>query len=517
MIASWSTARVWKPAVLIILALAVSIVGSTLVNSAYAQNGPQALVSLFSTTYGSSNVTDPGLAPGNDVTFEVTVGGAPIFNGYEFTLYYDPSYLMVSSLDVSSGTVFSNPFVAKDDTSIPGTLALAVVNLGSAFSGGSGVLVHLHFNVVGVGVSPLTLAAGTANPSPSAQGWTRLVLGTTPIDVSTSDGYFKNVAGKLGPVASFSFSPEFPLTGQTVIFNSAGSFDADSNVLPNGGISVYRWEFGDGFGEVTLFPLVAHHYVSGNFSARLTVADADDGFLGIETSLVNVNPVVVQPPGFTISVSPNPVSIPENSVFVQLVTVVSLGTFSGNVVLSATVTPAIANGLSASPSPITVSVPSGGSATSSLTLTTLQSTPPGRYVVTLSGTSGGKTEITLDFVVVAPQQPFFVGRFTWSHHISVSSNPTETWTGQVFNPNSTPLTVWLHIDGTIAGSTIFTAESARISLPGGASQLLTASFTFTPYFAGLAFGFTASIRWSFTPNVVQTSSSTVKGSFTVGK
>ncbi len=64
------------------------------------------------------------------------------------------------------------------------------------------------------------LAAGTANPPSAAQSDTRITLGLNPIDVSTSDGYFMNEAGKLGPVASFTFFPPLPSLGGTVFFNS---------------------------------------------------------------------------------------------------------------------------------------------------------------------------------------------------------------------------------------------------------------------------------------------------------
>ncbi|HKU77569.1 MAG TPA: PKD domain-containing protein [Pyrinomonadaceae bacterium] len=69
--------------------------------------------------------------------------------------------------------------------------------------------------------------------------------------------------------------------GQSITFSSSGSFD------PNGTITAYYWNFGDGTSSSSANP--AHTYqTSGLFTATLTVTD-NSGLLSSATTLVNVN------------------------------------------------------------------------------------------------------------------------------------------------------------------------------------------------------------------------------------
>ena len=209
------------------------------------------------------------------------------------------------------------------------------MNLGSAFSGGSGVLAFFTFDIKGVGVSPFVLAAGTSQPAEGGgalQGdWTRLVLGGTFIDVSTSDGYFQNVQdipNRIGPIAGFTFSPMDPQKGQNVVFDASSSFDPDNST--GKGIRDYIWDFGDGFSvSVGSVPFVSHLYrvldlpVSGNFSARLTVIDTDNHFEGMITHLVSILlPPPLCPLGLSIA------RVPQDCPTIQsaITSVVSKGT-----------------------------------------------------------------------------------------------------------------------------------------------------------------------------------------------
>ncbi|MBO0888024.1 hypothetical protein J2P12_02885, partial [Candidatus Bathyarchaeota archaeon] len=123
-----------------------------------------AIISVFSPDYGSSNITDKTLAVGSQFTIDLNVNNAPTFNGYELALYYDPSYIQPVSIDPTTSTIFPNPYPVVSYTSPTGAVFLSVVNLGGA-SSGSGTLSHVTFKVVGVGVSPLALAAGVDDPN----------------------------------------------------------------------------------------------------------------------------------------------------------------------------------------------------------------------------------------------------------------------------------------------------------------------------------------------------------------
>ncbi len=258
------------------------------------------LVSVWSDACRSSNITltNPNcgpLTPGRLFQVEINVTNASNFNAYELSLYYDSHFLKFNASDTKTGTVFTNPFTAREDNILNGTYHLTVIAVPGSNTAPNGTLVHIYFQIVGVGVSPLVLAAGMATPSTSAfaeGAWTRLDLGGTPIDVATADGYFKNDPTKLGPVARFTYSPTAPKQGTAITFNATDSFDPDGMR----GILNYTWDFGDGTRLTSHASIVTYSFVTvsaqffGNFSVRLTVADADDHFQGMQVQRIYVEP-----------------------------------------------------------------------------------------------------------------------------------------------------------------------------------------------------------------------------------
>jgi len=309
-----------KPALLVALGLVSLFLAVPLLGKAHAQ-GNLPVVGVFSSTYVSANITDPSLTVGLRFSVQVNVTNALPFNAYEFALYFDQNYISLYSYDFSTGTVFDNPYKSTSSYNNTGALRLAVVNLATAtnnhglFLLGSGTLANLVFSVAKVGVSPLTLAAGMAQTSPTSQppgglcplcppgapNWTRLVDGYDRISygVETSDGYFKNVAGKSGPIASFTISPTSPQQGNTVMFNATSSVDPDNQQAQNKGILKYLWDFGDSSGtaNTTLaLPETTHEFSNGgnvflgNFSIRLTVIDQDNGFQGMNVTMLTIVP-----------------------------------------------------------------------------------------------------------------------------------------------------------------------------------------------------------------------------------
>jgi hypothetical protein len=100
------------------------------------------------------------------------------------------------------------------------------------------------------------------------------------VELSTgSDSIFGGVpCGNAFPTANFSFTPSLPEVSDIVKFNATNSTD------PDGSISSYDWDFGDGTtgtGQVT-----THSYAApGTYKVTLTVTD-DDG--ATDTELKNV-------------------------------------------------------------------------------------------------------------------------------------------------------------------------------------------------------------------------------------
>src|SRR5467141_4450210 len=100
-------------------------------------------------------------------------------------------------------------------------------------------------------------------------------------------------------------------------------------------------------------------------------------------------------PDFSVSASPAALSINPGSTATSTITLTSLNGFAGTVTLSSAGSPA---GLNLSLSPATVSLSSGGTGTSTLSVS---SSTPGSYSVTITGTSGSlshQTTVTVNVV-----------------------------------------------------------------------------------------------------------------------
>jgi len=102
---------------------------------------------------------------------------------------------------------------------------------------------------------------------------------------------------------------------------------------------------------------------------------------------------------FTVSASPSSqtVTIPPQQQPTYTVTVTSMGGFNSPVTLSVSGLP---SGVTASFDPSSVTPPSGGSVTSTLTITVPETTSSGTYPLTISGTSGANTATTTATLIV---------------------------------------------------------------------------------------------------------------------
>jgi PKD repeat protein len=228
------------------------------------------------------NVTNPPPNP----------SGTTGFNAFEFSLFFDPTYIQTAG-DDTSNTLCPNAFFAANDTdNVSGRLHVVVAQSGgycNLNNLSSGPLLNVRFVIVKVGVSPIVLAAGMTKNSDSASSgdWTELVGPSKNFDVQTSDGYFSNTPTR-GPVAVFTFSPGSPAQGLPVRFDATGSYD------PGGTITDYFWDFGDGT-SASAAAATNHTFATaggvgyiGNFSVRLTVGDRNS-LKGMKTALVDVS------------------------------------------------------------------------------------------------------------------------------------------------------------------------------------------------------------------------------------
>ena len=111
--------------------------------------------------------------------------------------------------------------------------------------------------------------------------------------VSTTKTLSISVADR-PPTAAFSYSPA-AATGQPV------SFDASASADPDGTISAYSWDFGDG--STASGNLASHSYaMSGTYTATLTVTDNS----GNTSSVTHAVTVTDRPPIILVTMAPNP-------------------------------------------------------------------------------------------------------------------------------------------------------------------------------------------------------------------
>ena len=86
--------------------------------------------------------------------------------------------------------------------------------------------------------------------------------------------------GNQPPVASFTYSPQYPNVNENITFNASSSYD------PDGKIVKYKWDFGDGSKKEG--KVVTHTYSqAGSYVVTLTVTD-DDGATNTTSKVVTV-------------------------------------------------------------------------------------------------------------------------------------------------------------------------------------------------------------------------------------
>jgi parallel beta-helix repeat protein len=95
---------------------------------------------------------------------------------------------------------------------------------------------------------------------------------------------YREVTPNQPPIANFTFTPAHPAVGQTIVFNASNSTD------PDGFITNYEWDFGDGtHGEGIT---VSHSYsTAGSYTVNLTITDNEGVKNSSTASFHVVNPI----------------------------------------------------------------------------------------------------------------------------------------------------------------------------------------------------------------------------------
>ncbi len=117
---------------------------------------------------------------------------------------------------------------------------------------------------------------------------------------------FITVTPPVPPVASFVYAPSTPLAGQIVTFDASSSYD------PDGTITQYSWNFGDGVEVNETDPVSTHTYATvGTYTVDLTITD-DDEQTDTASAAVVVYPIIHDVAIVSITPSPTQVTVGQN-------------------------------------------------------------------------------------------------------------------------------------------------------------------------------------------------------------
>ncbi|MEA2089133.1 MAG: PKD domain-containing protein, partial [Thermoproteota archaeon] len=123
-------------------------------------------------------------------------------------------------------------------------------------------------------------------------------------DGTAKDPYLEVIYEDTPPTALLTHSPTYPVANDTVTFNASASYD------PDGYITSYSWNFGDGNITTVSDSIITHSYLNyGNYTVTLTVTD-NDGLTDVCSEIVEVvEPAILRvslPEGAKVGENPDP-------------------------------------------------------------------------------------------------------------------------------------------------------------------------------------------------------------------
>ncbi len=245
------------------------------------------------------------------------------------------------------------------------------------------------------------------------------------------------------------------------------------------------------------------HPVGGSWNSTITMLDSATDNQGLNMRATGASPTLdflyvdgtstpakvkfarlspFNPPNFNISANPTSITVQSGPSDTSTVTLTSLYSFAGTVTLSTTVSP---SGLAASLSTANVTLTSGGTAMSTLTVS---STKPGTYTVTVQGTSGSLSHTVTVAVTVTDVGPT----------VSFTESATTV-------PTSTAITLTISaadLDGTVS--------SLKVAWGDGTVDSLTGMATSDSHSYALAGSYTVYVNATDNANLTTKSSTATK-------
>jgi hypothetical protein len=282
----------------------------------------------------------------------------------------------------------------------------------SPYISGAGVGIEVRDPNNDVKVSTSIYPSSSGSYSYSYQLPGDATTGTWKVYVTYADASGSTTFRVSPPDFSISVSPssrtitQGQSTTYTVTLTSLGGFSSSVSLgvsgLSSGATASFSPSSVTPTGSSTLKISTTETAQTGTFT--LTITATGGGITHTATTSLTINAI---PPDFSISISPSSLSVVVGSSGSATVTVTSQHGFSSSVSLSASAP----SGVSCSLNPQSVTPPSGGSASSTLTVSVSSSAPPGSYSIAVTGSSGPLSHsTTFTLTIVSPDFSLTVDR-----------------------------------------------------------------------------------------------------------
>ncbi len=257
----------------------------------------------------------------------------------------------------------------------------------------------------------------------------------------------------------------------TSINNFAGTITVSSTGSPAGlGLSINPSSVSlslGGTGTATLTISTQSSTPAGSYTVTVT---GSSGTLSHSTS-IQVSVVQSAQPDFSITANPASITLQPGTSGSSTVTVTSLNGFSGTVALTDSISPATSNPPVISLSSSSLTLSSGGSARSTLTIATSSSTTSGSYTVSVTGTSGSLSHSVSLALTVSQRADFTLASSGATVNILSGSSGSSTLTATSLGGFSGTVSL------SVAAGTGLTATVSPASLVLGSGGTATSTLT----------------------------------------
>src|SRR5467141_1831745 len=288
--------------------------------------------------------------------------------------------------------------------------------------------------------------------------------GICSASITLGDNYLKSLVPQILNSNTFK-------TGRSALFIT---FDEGNGYCPLNGSSescVYSVWAGSaartGFGSTNLYN---HYSFPKTIETNWNLASLSSGD-GSATAMTEFFNPTSPAPDFGISASPASLSTNSGSTATSTITLTSLNSFAGTVALSSTSSPA---GPSMSLSPASVTLSSGGTGSSTLSVS---SSNPGTYTVTVTGTSGSLSHSTIVTVSISSSADFSIGANPTSFTLQRGSSSISTITVTSLNGFTGTVTLTDSISPATSSPPVVSLSSSSLTLSSGGSATSTLSIT----------------------------------------